>query len=123
MEMMDMGKKIDNESQPAVPSSGKKNRISYPGFSISEIIPQELKDAPVGSTCRLEIIVKKTGDTIETYNEGKPRVELEIHKLGYIGKAGKMGKEEYLNASEEDREKNDKENIEEEKEEEEGGDN
>jgi len=109
--LLDMGKKSNDEAQPAI-SNSKEVKISYPGFSMCDKqIPQELADAKVGDMCRLEIVVKKTGDDLDTYDGNKPRIQVEIHKLGYLAKAGKMSKEEYLNASDEDRADNDKENT------------
>lgn len=117
--MIDLGQK--EEGPVAVESAGKskKQKIRYPSFSMrGEDIPEELKNAKNGDMCRCEIIIRKIGDNIDTYAEGEPRrVEVEVRKLGYIGKAGKMSKEEYLNASDDEREKNDKENMEEEPEE------
>ncbi len=112
MEMMDMGHKVDTGLGPSIAESSKgKNKISYPGFSITENIPEELANAKVGDMMRCEIIVKKVGDSIETYNESKPRVEMEVYKLGCIGKAGKISKEEYFAKSDEDRAKYDKEQM------------
>ena len=116
MELIDMGRK---EETPTTVGEDK-SRISYPSFSIQgDKIPEELKTAPVGGLCRLEIVVKKIGDSIDTYDKQEPRVEVEIRKLGYIGKAGKLSKEEYLGKSEEERAEYDKENMEKEPEKEE----
>ena len=119
--LIDMGRKEPME-QP-VEGKSKEPKITYPSLSIKgDKIPEELKDAKLLTMFRCEIIVKKIGDDIVTYDEGEPRrVELEIHKLGYIGKAGKLSKEEYLSASEEEREKNDKETADLKKESEEEG--
>ncbi len=111
--MQDMGHK---EEGPTIATEGKskKVKISYPGFSIKgDNIPGELNKAENGTLHRIEIIVRKTGDNIDTYVEGEPhRVEMEVHKLGYIGKAGKLSREEYLGKSEEDRAKYDQEQLE-----------
>lgn len=110
MDMMDMGKK--SESPTMVGEEKGKTRISYPSFSISgDKIPQELADAKVGDKCRCEIVIKKIGYSIDTYNKGENRVEVEIHSLGYIGKAGKLSKEEYLSKSDEDKAKYDEEQV------------
>ena len=114
MELMDMGRKEEGLTSVA-PTEGKskKVRISYPGFSMrGDSIPEEMKKATVGDMCRCEIVIKKIGDSIDTYSNQEPRVEVEIRQLGYLGKAGKLNKDEYLNASDEEREKNDKENME-----------
>jgi hypothetical protein len=118
MELKDMGYK--DKISTGAPVEAKQPQIRFPSFSLERNIPEELMGKDIGETCRLELVVKVVGKSINQYSENKnERIELEIHKLGYIGKAGKMGKEEYLNASDEEREKNDKENIEEDKEEEE----
>jgi len=110
--MKDMGHKEESPSIAPAEGKSKKVRISYPGFSMrGDSIPEELKTAAVGDKCRLEIIVRKTGDSIDTYGNQEPRVEVEIHSLGYIGKAGKVSKEEYLAKSEDERGKYDKEQM------------
>ena len=108
-----MGRKQDMVT--AVGEERKTPRIIYSTFSVSgDKIPQEIKDAKVGDMCRLEIIVKKIQDGIETYAEGRPqRIELELHKLGYLSSAGKKNFEEYDKMSDEDKEKYDKEDVEE----------
>ena len=114
MELKDLGRK---EPRPTSPGEAtQEDRIIYPLFSLTgDKIPEELGNAKLEEMRRCEIIIKKVGDSIDIYAKGQPRrVELEIHKLGYIGKAGKMSKEEYLKASDEEREKNDLENMEEE---------
>jgi hypothetical protein len=112
MNLIDMGRK-SNET-PAIAEGGKKIKISYPGFSMCDNqIPEELASAKVGDMCRLEIVVKKTGDDIDTYDDNKPRIQVEIHKLGYIGKAGKLSKEEYFSKSEEERKDYDTKQLEE----------
>ena len=110
MNMMDMGRK--NEGPTAVGENEGKTRISYPGFSITgDKIPEELANAKVGDKCRLEIIVKKIGDRIDTYGKGEPSIEIEVHSLGYIGKAGKLSKEEYLGKSDDEKSKYDEEQV------------
>ncbi len=103
------------------PVEGKSNepKITYPSLSIKgNKIPEELKDAKLETMFRCEIIVQKIGDDIITYDEGKPRrVELEIHKLGYIGKAGAASKEEYLKMNDEEKSEHDKKVMDEESEE------
>lgn len=108
--MIDLGKKIDTEAQPTV-SEDKETKISYPSFSISgDQIPDELNNAKNGEKCRLEIIVRKIGDNIDTYAKGEPRrIELEIHKLGYEG--SKVSEDEYKNMSEEEKDKQDEKEV------------
>jgi hypothetical protein len=111
MEMIDMGHKM--EEPTAVGEGKEKNKMSYPSFSITgDKIPDELKSAELETMCRCEIIIKKVGDDIDTYAEGQPRrIQLEIHKLGYIGKAGKVTKDEYLAKSPEERDTYDREQV------------
>lgn len=110
IEMMDMGKKQDNPNMMGEEKG--KIRINYPSFSINgDKIPEELADAKVGDMCRCEIIIKKIGDSIDTYGKGESRIEVEIHKLGYIGKSGKLSKEEYLSKSDDEKAKYDEEQV------------
>lgn len=103
-----MGKKHDS-GEMAVPSEGKQ-RISYPTFSLSgDRIPEELANAKVGDTCRLNIIVKKFADSIDTYGDGESRVEVEIRKLEY--QSGKVSIDEYKNMTSEEKDKADEEEI------------
>ena len=107
MEMIDLGRK---EEMPTAVESKGKSRVHYPSFSISnDKISQEIKDLNVGESCRCEIVVRKTGDSIDTYGEGNSRIEFEIRKIGYVGKAGKITQAEYLAKSDEDRKKYDDE--------------
>lgn len=108
-ELKDVGHKM--EAPTAVGEGKDKNKIIYPTLYIPSDI---LSGKEVGEMCRLEVIVKITG---QQESEERKETTLEIHKVGYIGKASKMSKEEYLNASDEEREKNDKENLPEEGEE------
>lgn len=106
-----MGKK-EKPLDTASPQETKQEpKIRYPSFSISgERIIEELSSAKVGDMCRLEIVVKKTGDMIDGYDK-ESRIELEIHKMGYLAKAGKKSFEEYDKMSGEEREKYDRERI------------
>jgi len=120
MELKDMGFK-DNVST-AVPSEAKQPQIRFPSFSLERNIPEDLIGKDIGEICRLELVVKVVGKSINQYSENKnERIELEIHKLGYIGKAGKLSKEEYLAKSEDERTKYDAEQMKEEPKEEEKG--
>jgi hypothetical protein len=110
--MTDMGRK-SNET-PSTVEGSKKVKISYPGFSMCNMqIPKEVADMKVGDSCRCEIIMKKVGDDIDTYDDNKPRVQVEIHKLGFLSKAGGKTKDEYLNMSDEERLAEDKKVLEE----------
>ena len=121
MELKNMGYK--DSTSTAVLSETKQPQIRFPSFSLEKNIPEDLMGKDIGEMCRLELVVKIVGKSINQYSENKnERVELEIHKLGYIGKAGKLSKEEYLSKSDEEREKYDRDSMEEEpeKKEEEG---
>lgn len=115
--MQEMGWKPKKSEGPQVAESAPEPKMQYPRMYIERNVPSELMDKDVGNICRLEIVAKVVSKSIDERDENKSeRCELEIHKLGYIGKAGKMSKEEYLKASDEEREKNDRENISEEEE-------
>ncbi len=105
--LISMGKKHKTEGM-AQPMD--KPHVSYPSFSLSgDLIPDELANKKVGQMCRLEILVKKVGDSVSSYDNGEQRIELEIHKLGYVG--GKVGKEEYDKMSEEEKNKADEKDV------------
>ena len=93
-EMHDMGRK---EEAPTAEGKRKEPQIRYPSFSmVGGQILDELKNVKNNEMCRLEIIVRKVGDNIDTYTEGQPRrIEVEIHKVGYIAHAGKKTFDEY----------------------------
>lgn len=109
--MHDMGTK--REEPEAVSGPTKASKVSYPGFSFrGDQIPDELKEAKNGHMCRMEIIVRKIGDNIDTYAEGEPRrVEVEVHKAGYMASAGKKTKDEYLKMDGQEREEYDKQQV------------
>lgn len=110
MEMLDMGNK--QETPTAVGEKQDKPKISYPGFSIrGDSIPEELKGATPEDMCRCEVLLKVVSNGIDTYNNDEPRVEVEIHKLGYLAKAGNLTKEEKLKMTPEEREKADKDEV------------
>ncbi len=109
--MMDMGKKKEIEMQPTEGKS-KEVKMSYPSFGMTgDKIPTEIANAKVGDMGRCEIIIKKIGDSIDTYGKGESRVEVEIHKLGYLGKSGKLTKEEYMSKNDEEKAKYDEEQV------------
>ncbi len=111
MKLKDMGYK---ESIPtAVNEKLVKPKIRFPLFSLCKNIPEELMGKDIGEVCQIELVVKVVGKSIDQYSEDRgERLELEIHKLGFIGKAGKLSKEEYLSKTEEERAEYDKEQIE-----------
>ena len=107
--MMDMGKKIST-GQPIESHNSDKEKISYPSFSLSgDKIPDELANAKVGETCHLDIIVKKVSDSIDTYGDGEPRVEVEIRKLAYKG--SKVNADEYKKMSSEEKDMADEKEV------------
>lgn len=116
MKYVDMGHKMEAypvEASNKERTSVAKVRIDYPHLSfVGDQIPDELKDVPNDGMCRLEIIVRKTGDSIDTYAEDEPRrIEVEVQKMAYIGKGGKATKDEYLSMDENEREEYDKRDV------------
>ena len=110
MNMMDLGRK--DSGPTTAPLEANQSKVRYPSLTLSKNIPEELMGKYIGAECRLEIIVKVMGKSIDTYSEDKSeRVELEIRKLGYIGKAGKLSKEEYLGKSDDEKAKYDEEQV------------
>lgn len=109
MKMIDMGVKEKPLEMSTVGKSEGKNKVSYPSFSVYKKVPEFLTDKDVGHKCRIEIEVEVTGKSINDSPDGKREtVDLRILKMGYIGKAGKITKDEYLSKSEEEREEYDK---------------
>ena len=102
-ELKDIGNK--NESPTAVDEGKLKNRISYPSLHIPSDV---LSGKEVGETCRLEVIAKITG---QQESEDRKETTLEIHKVGYIGKAGKLSREEYDKKTTEEKDAYDKEEV------------
>jgi len=104
------------QEQPVAVSPGKEeSKVSYPGFSLSHNIPDELMEKEMGNMVRLEVVARITGKSINTYSkQEEKRVELEVVKLGVMGDAGKRTKEEYLSMDRDARESYDKEQIEDE---------
>lgn len=108
--MVDMGYK--DSVATAIPNESKEPKVRYPSFSIQKNIPKDLMSKDIGATCRIELIVKVVGKSIDQYSEDRDeRLELEIHKLGYVSDAGKKTKEEYLSMDEKGREEYDKEDL------------
>ena len=106
--LKDMGFK---DSAPA-PTEAKSPKVRYPSLSLDKNIPEELMGKDIGDTCRLELVVKVMGKSINQYSEDKnERIELEIHKCGYLSGGGKT-KDEYIEMSEDDRAEYDKDKLE-----------
>lgn len=108
--MHDLGKETETGMQPTEVKGEKK--ISYPSFSISgDQIPDELGDVKNGEKASCHIIVRKIGDNIDTYAKDEPRrIELEIHKLGCMGKS-EVNEDEYKNMSDEEKDKADEKEV------------
>ena len=98
MEMMDMGHKMDKtEAQPI-----SEDKMMYPSLHVSHKMPAELQDKDVGDMCRLEVIGKIVSKSVGEYGS---TMDVEVHKMGYLGKAGQHTKEEKMAMSEEERDK------------------
>ena len=95
------------------PSEQKEPKIRYPSFSLSKNIPPELMGKDMGATCRIELVVKVIGKSIDQYSEDRhERLELEIHKLGYLANSEGKTKDEYLGMDEDQRAEYDKKQLE-----------
>lgn len=111
MEMKDLGYKMSDEGI-AAPGDRKDKTTYYPSIHISKNVPGELMDKEVGDMCRLEVVAKIVSKNISEGESGeKESITIDVHKLGYIGKAGKVTKEEYLNKSKEARDEYDKKEV------------
>lgn len=113
MKLVDIGRKPEEET--AVPVEGKKGNPEkyYPELSLNDNVPEDLASLEVGAMVRLEVVAKIRSKTTNEGEDGKKNnLSIEVQKIGYIGKAGKMTKDEYLNASQDERDKNDIENAE-----------
>lgn len=110
--MIDLGYKIPKDQ--AVPSQ-PENKEQYPSLHLHRKVPPEIMDKEIGSMCRFEVVGKVVSKSIDEGmggGEGKSEsVTIEVQKMGYIGKAGKATKEEYLDKSPEDRTKYDEEEV------------
>jgi len=100
---IDLGHK--SEGPIEVGAKGKA-KIHYQTISLTgDEIPSELGAAENESQCRLEIVVRKIGDSIDIYAKGEPRrVEIQLRKLAYLGKAGKASMKEFSNMTSKQRE-------------------
>jgi hypothetical protein len=108
--MMDMGNQM-KETKALTPVGEEPPKVSYPTLYLDKS-PEDLMNKEIGEMCRLEVIVKIIGKRISDNNEGKKEtIDLEIHQLGYMAKAGKKNKDEYLAMDEKAREAYDKEQI------------
>jgi len=111
MKMVDMGKKHKNDEAP-MPSTGSKSHVSYPRLDMYDKVPPELMKKDVGDMCRIEVIGKIVNKGVRDDENGKREsMDIEIHKMGYIGKAGKRTKEEYSKMNQDEKEAYDKESV------------
>lgn len=107
--LKDMGYKSKEMSGMIADSGENKDKMHYPTLHLDKNIPGEILAKDVGHICRLEVIAKIVSKS-ETDN-GKS-VSLEIHKLGYLGKAGKKTFDEYDKMGDEEKKAYDKEQME-----------
>ena len=109
--MVDMGKKPEKGAEIPVPAGGEP-KIYYPTLSLYDKVPDELMDKPLGSMCRIEIVGKIINKGIDENKRGRREsMSIDIHKMGYIGKAGRVSKEEYNKMSDSEKEDYDKESV------------
>jgi hypothetical protein len=110
MELTDLGYK-DNIG--SIPTEVKQdNKIRYPELYLSDVVPEALMDKDTGEMCRLEIIAKVIDKGIQE-RDGKEtrKMTLQVQKIGYLSKAGKKTKDEYLKMDEGERNEYDKEQL------------
>ena len=108
MSLMDMGYK-PKKTDMSQPMNTEEPKIQYPNMYIDHNVPEDIMDKDVGHICRLEIVAKVISKSIDEHGGDKRmRVELEIHKMGYISEAGKKTKDEYLDMNDNEREDYDK---------------
>lgn len=96
MKMIDMGKKMDNEKCIAEsPSgSGEKNKLSYPSFSLYDIVPDSLFKKDIGDEVELKLVCKLTRKAInENTDKSNKDLAFDILKLGIIDDEKELGDE------------------------------
>lgn len=103
--MIDMGYKSKKDEGPQVIGPGSGDKIQYPTLHISKKIPEDLRDKKIDEMCRIEIVGRIASISKDEYGES---IGIEIQKMGYIGKGGKVTKEEYMDMSDEKREEYDR---------------
>ena len=110
--MTDMGFKYpETEAQPASPSNGDR-KTHYPTLFLSDKVPDDLMGKEIGAMCRIEIVAKVTSKGInESGKKKSQRMDLEIHKMGLIGKAGKATKKEYIEMNDDEKRQYDMEDL------------
>lgn len=109
--MADMGK----EEKRGISEEKEETRIVYPSFTIvGDKISEELKNAKLETMHRCEICIKKVGDDIDTYAANQPRrVQVEIHKMGYMGESVKATDDEFKDMTPDERKEYQKKEMEE----------
>ena len=98
MELKDVGRVMGETAMPAMPEKGKGKK-SYPTLYLDNA-PEELMSKEVGHVCRLTILVKVKGHSVNDGPDGERKtVDLEVQKVGYAS-PGQKTKDEYLNMDE-----------------------
>lgn len=107
MEMRDQGTKRDrNTTAIDVPSNGKDKY--YPTTYISSEKLPGIEKYDIGHSCKLCSVVKVIGKREK--EDGEVEVEVEIHKMGIMGK-GPVPKEEYDNMTSEEKDEADEKEV------------
>ena len=110
--LTDMGYK--REGGAGEPTAVESKKMLYPSIYIDNKVPDDLMDKDVGQMCRLEVVGKIVSKGInENGDKKRQSMTIDIHKLGYLGKAGKVTREEYDSMSDEDKDEYDKKSVEE----------
>ena len=105
MKMEEVGYKSKDCDMGTSPS-GDKNKMHYPRLSFNDKIPANLKDKDVGESCMLMVEGEISGKSKDEYGES---LSIEVHKIGYSGKA--VEKSKYDKMSPEDKDKADEEEV------------
>ena len=103
--MYDMGYKLPKGEGPIPAEGSSESNMLYPSMHIDKKIPEDLRSKDVGEMCRLEVVGKVVS---KSENDRGESMSIEVHKMGYIGKGGKVTKDEYLDMDEDKREEYDK---------------
>jgi len=82
-----MPKLVDLGHKPTA-IEGKKEKY-YPNIYLYDKVPEELMDVDLGKVVECVILAKVTSKGIDEHGHKKTEnMTLEVHKIGYIGKAG-----------------------------------
>jgi len=110
--MHDMGYKDNYEMEAPRSTKKEKNPARYPVVHLHSNVPDFIMDKDVGNKCKLMIEVELVQKGINDHEDRKEEsAELKITGMEYVGKAGRMTKDEYKNASDKDREDYDKRSV------------